>query len=411
MGLGSIALTTGRRDAARTLFVQATQHHPGELGAWVTLGNMALEDGEAETARSHYEAALARNAACAEAAQGMARTLALLGEHSAAEPFWHAGFVGRAVGPRRYRGEGPARELLYLASAHGGNVRLWPWLDERQTAVTVIYADYADLSAVLPRHDCIINAIGDADAAAPALVNAEHLVSKTAKPVINHPAVVRRTGRCDLGGLCEGIEGLVAPRIRRMERAATDLVEELEFPLLVRSAGFHTGRHFHLVETGDDLAGVVRGMPAEALFLIQPLDARGADGMVRKYRVMFVRGRIYPWHLAISSDWKVHYFSAAMAEHEAYRAEERCFLNNMSNVLGSRAMIALGCLGERMGLDYAGVDFALAADGSVLVFEANAAMTISDPPPGDMWDYRRSAAAAVQEAVTRMLSWTEGDEA
>ncbi|WP_419759372.1 hypothetical protein [Acidisoma sp.] len=410
LGLGSLALAAGRRDAARTLFARATQHHPKDLAPCVTLGNMALEDGEAGTARSHFEAALATDAACIEAAQGMARTLAMLGEHAEAERFWRAGFVGHAVAPRRHRGTGLAQEVLYLASARGGNVRLWPWLDDHRAAVTVIYTDYADLSARLPHHDFVVNAIGDADAAPPALVNAEYLVSTTAKPVINHPARVRRTGRCNLGSLCRDIDGLVAPLIRRMERAAIQPVQSREFPLLVRSAGFHTGRHFHLVETQDDFAGAVESMPGDELFLIQPLDARGADGKVRKYRVMFVRGRIYPWHLAISSDWKVHYFSADMAEHEAYRQEESGFLNDMSNVLGKRAMAALERLGQRMGLDYAGVDFALAPDGSVLVFEANAAMTINDPPPDAMWDYRRSAAAAVQKAVTRMLAGIEGDE-
>jgi hypothetical protein len=105
----------------------------------------------------------------------------------------------------------------------------------------------------------------------------------------------------------------------------------------------------------------------------------------------------------------VHYFSAAMAEQENYRAEERRFLNDMPNVLGMRAMTALERLSERMGLDYAGVDFALARDGSVLVFEANATMTINAPPPDAMWDYRRSAAVSVQRAVARMLSGKEGD--
>jgi hypothetical protein len=180
--------------------------------------------------------------------------------------------------------------------------------------------------------------------------------------------------------------------------------------VLLRAAGFHTGRHFDLVPTRAALAGAVATMPGETLFLIQPLDARGADGMVRKYRVMFVGGRIYPWHLAISSDWKVHYFTAAMAEQENFRAEEHRFLMDMPNVLGMRAMTALERLGQQMGLDYAGVDFALAPDGSVLVFEANATMTINAPQPGAIWDYRRSAAAAVQGAVARMLSGTEGDE-
>jgi hypothetical protein len=411
MALGSIALTTGRRDAARTIFIQATRHHADALGAWVTLGNMALEDGDAMVARGHFGAALAKDASCIAAAQGMARTLATLGEHSAAEPFWTAGFVGHAVEPRRYRGSGPAREVLYLAAARGGNVRLWPWLDDSQVGVTVIYADYADLSVPLPRHDWIINAIGDADAegAIEALANAELLVAVSPKPVINRPARVRQTGRHDLGRLCQGIEGLVAPLIRRMDRASIFLADDLTFPLLVRAQGFHTGQHFHLVQTRAALASAMEDMPGDALFLIQHLDARGEDGMIRKYRVMLVQGRVYPWHLAISSHWKVHYFTAAMAEHEAYRDEERCFLNDMHNVLGMRAMKALQALGQRIGLDYAGVDFALGPDGSVLVFEANATMTINAPPPDAIWDYRRSAAIVVQDAVMSMLSGTEGD--
>jgi hypothetical protein len=411
MGLGAIALASGRRDAARTVLCQATRHHPGAIAASVTLGNMALEDGEAETARRHYEAALARDATCAEAAQGMARTLTMLGEHSAAEPFWSAGFVGRAVTPRRYRGTDPApREVLYLASARGGNVRLWPWLDDSQVAVTVIYADYANPSLPLPRHDWLINAIGDAEGAAAALSGAEALVLTTTKRVINHPGRVRRTGRGDLGALCQGIDGLVAPRIQKIERAAVAAAAGFAFPVLVRAMGCHTGRHFHRVQTRMELACMVDSMPGDTFFLIQPLDTRGRDGMTRKYRVVLVEGRIYPWHLAISSHWKVHYFTAAMAEQEQYRAEEGCFLNDMGNVLGRRAMTALRRLSERMDLDYAGVDFALAPDGSVLVFEANATMTINAPQPGAIWDYRRAAAAAVQRAVGRMLSGTQGDQ-
>ena len=410
MELGAIAIASGRRDAARTIFSQVTRYHPDRLGAWVTLGNMALEDGEEGVARHHFAAALRRNATCVEAAQGMARALAMLGEHDAAEVFWVAGFAGHAVTPRRYRGEGAARDVVYLASARGGNVRLWPWLDDRRVAVTVVYADFADLALPLPRHDWVVNAIGDADDAAIALVNAELLVSTTDKAVINHPARVMQTGRCDLERLCQGIEGLIAPRIRRMQRAAILSDDTLEFPILIRSPGFHTGQHFHLLADRAALAHAMDNMPGRSLFLIQTLDAFGRDGFVRKYRVMLVRNRIYPWHLAISSSWKVHYFNAAMAEHEAFRTEERRFLNDMSSVLGKRAMQALEMLGQRMGLDYAGVDFALAPDGSVLVFEANATMTISAPQPGAMWDYRRSAAAAVQGAVARMLSGAEGVE-
>ena len=66
-------------------------------------------------------------------------------------------------------------------------------------------------------------------------------------------------------------------------------------------------------------------------------------------------------------------------------------------------MAALARINATLGLDYAGVDFALAPDGSVLVFEANAMMVINPPEPDPIWDYRRRAIADVLEAVKQML--------
>jgi hypothetical protein len=118
---------------------------------------------------------------------------------------------------------------------------------------------------------------------------------------------------------------------------------------------------------------------------------------------MFIDGVLYPAHLAISGDWKVHYVTAAMTEHATYREEERRFLEDMPRVLGARAMTALRAIGTAMGLDYAGVDFALAPDGSVLLFEANATMVVTDPGPDPMWDYRRRAIGDVTAAMRGML--------
>ena len=126
--------------------------------------------------------------------------------------------------------------------------------------------------------------------------------------------------------------------------------------------------------------------------------------MARKYRAMFIDGALYPWHLAIAPDWKVHYFTAAMAANPAHREEERRFLDDMPGVLGSRAVLALGAIGKTLGLDYAGIDFALTQDGSVLVFEANATMVIGPPGPEPIWDYRRRAAADALAAAGNLLS-------
>jgi hypothetical protein len=144
-------------------------------------------------------------------------------------------------------------------------------------------------------------------------------------------------------------------------------------------------------------------LAGDEVLVISYLDARGPDGMSRKYRVMFVDGVMYPLHLAISADWKVHYFSSNMMHDVSYREEERRFLENMSAVLGARALAALGRICTTLGLEYAGIDFALTPDGSILLFEANASMVVFPPGPDPMWDYRRRAINEVLQAATRML--------
>ncbi len=400
--LGLIALTNGHRDAARTAFMQAAHCHPGDLTALVTLGNMSLEDGDLPVARLHYQAALGRDADCAQAHQGLARVLSHLGEAAAAALHWERGFGGHAVMARQYRGMGPGEDVLLLVAARGGNVRLRPWMDDRILAVTIIHAEYYDMSQPLPPHRLVVNAIGDADLCAVALDKAQAMIERSPAPVINHPACVRATGRAELSRRCAGIEGMIAPEIRLMQRADILAAEHLRFPLLLRTPGLHTGQHFVLVESSEVLGERMSRLPGEALFVLEYLDARGADGMARKYRVMFIEGKIYPWHLAISRDWKVHYYTAAMADNAMHREEERRFLEDMAGVLGEGAMAALEALRRMLGLDFAGVDFALREDKAVLLFEANATMTISTPA-GALSDYRRAAVETVQRATRHML--------
>ncbi|HEY1857807.1 hypothetical protein [Acidocella sp.] len=401
--IGLLALMNGHRTAARTAFQQAAQYYPDDLTARVTLGNMAIEDDDLPAARSHYHGALAQDPACAQAHQGMARALTLSGDAAAAQPHWELGFSGHAVVSRHYRGIEPGLDVLFLAASRGGNVRLRPWMDDRMFAVTVIYADYYDMAQPLPAHRLVVNAIGDADLCGEALIKAQAIVARSAAPVINHPAHVQETGRVAISERCTGIEGLIVPRISLTSRTALLTAAPTTFPLLLRAPGFHTGQHFVRVEAPEDLAPAMAQLPGDALFTIEYLDASGTDGMTRKYRVMFIDGAIYPWHLALATDWKVHYYTAAMTDSLPHREEERRFLDNMPEVLGPRAMAALQTLQRTLALDYAGVDFALAPDGSVLLFEANATMAMNAPPPDPIWDYRRAAVATAQKAVAAML--------
>jgi hypothetical protein len=157
------------------------------------------------------------------------------------------------------------------------------------------------------------------------------------------------------------------------------------------------------VERREDLGSALMSLPGEQILLIEPVDARGVDSMHRKYRVMIIDGVLHPLHLAISHNWKVHYFNAAMAENSAHREEEQRFLEDMPAALGPRAMAALQAIASRLGLDYGGIDFALDREGSVLLFEANATMSILPPGPDPRWDYRRGAIEHALEAARQMV--------
>ena len=133
------------------------------------------------------------------------------------------------------------------------------------------------------------------------------------------------------------------------------------------------------------------------------LDTRSEDGSFRKYRVITVDGKIFPLHLAVSRDWKVHYFSADMVERPEHRAEDAAFLENPRGVIGQRAYAALEKIVATLALDYGGVDFSLDAEGRVVVFEANATMIVQPPPPDAIWDYRRKPVDRIIAAVRSML--------
>jgi len=399
--IGVLALASGHRSAARTAWEQAVGCHPDNPAGRVNLGILLLDDGDAEAARPHFEAALAFDPALPEAHQGMARVLTELGLD--AGEHWRLGFSGHAVVVRPFRGVGTGVRLLLLVAARGGNIPTRHWIDERRFTVTAIYTDYFDVTRPLPPHDLVMNAIGDADLRGLALVRAEAMLADDTVHVINPPALVRATGRVEMARRLADIPGVIAPGTRLLPRARAASGEGMRFPSLLRAPGFHTGRHFVFVPERDALAAAVASLPGEALLSIEYLDARGPDGMARKYRVMFIGGEIYPLHLAISADWKVHYVTSAMAANAAYREEEQRFLNDMAGVLGDRAITALRAVGETLGLHYAGVDFALGPDGSILVFEANATMVIAAPGPEALWDYRREAIGRALDAARGLL--------
>jgi hypothetical protein len=423
--LGSVLIAIGHREAARMAFHEAATRHPDSVTSHVNYGNFLLEESErlethgkdAEAlehkrgAREQFEQALRVQPDCAKAHEGLSYLLADLGEAQGAE--WHRreAFGKRSIIPLPFRGANEPVSVLLLASTLGGNVRMQRFLDDRIFQTFIVVPEFFDRQAPLPAHHLVINGIGDAEVSRRALNAAPSVLAMTRAPVLNPPAAVLATSRDNNAKRFGALPGVVTPNTATLRRghlehssAAIILARHgFSFPLLLRAPGFHTGQHFVKVDRLEALPPALAELPGDEIIVMQHLDARGPDGKARKYRVMFIDGRIYPLHLAISSHWKVHYFTAEMNENAEHRAEDGAFLENMPVVLGPTAMDALRQIERALGLDYAGVDFSLNAKGEILLFEANATMAVNPPGGEERWNYRLPAYKQIREAVQKML--------
>jgi len=419
--LGRLLVATGNKRAAGIVFAEAVKHHPGDLACRVNYGSALLDAPDPAGAKEQYRIALEIDPEFPQAHGGMYYALVKLGEHEQAA--WHRakGFGRRNLFQTPYRGEGPPISVVLLVSSTGGNTPIEKLLSDEVFQVYVVVADFYDAKVPLPAHELVVNGIGDVEVAVEALVKAKALLKITEAPVLNLPEKVLVTGRCENAARMAGLPGVVTAATAVFpyealagERGEETLVERgFHFPVLLRVPGFHMGEHFVRVESAEELREEVALLPGAdrkgtELLAIQYLDARGVDGCARKYRVMFVGGEMYPLHLAISPNWKIHYFSADMADRPDHREEEERFLTDMAGVLGEKAMQGLRAVQAALGLDYGGIDFGLSLDGDVLLFETNATMVVEPPPPDARWDYRRAGVARIHKAVRKMLLETSG---
>ena len=304
----------------------------------------------------------------------------------------------------------PRRTVLIPWAAGTGNVpidTLMPRATHTRIKWIVECATDAQ-EAELPPHDVVFNAIGNAEVAELSLERLRRFCQ--GRTVLNHPERVMATRRDLLPDLLSGLPNVLVPRIIRLRRdeiLGSDLAERLAaaglaFPLIVRPVSCQGGKGAQRV---DDAAQMQEAFASDAdgFYVIAFHDSLREDGYFRKYRMVFVDGRPYPYHLAISRNWLVHYQSADMLEAPWKREEERRFLETPREVLGPGAYAAIEAIGQRLGLDYAGIDFAVLGDGTILVFEANATMLVHLQDSPELYPAKHVAVPLIFRAFEAML--------
>jgi glutathione synthase/RimK-type ligase-like ATP-grasp enzyme/Flp pilus assembly protein TadD len=409
--LADLLTRLGDARTARVLWAEAVARHPDRALPRARLGDAMLDADELAAASAAFRDALRLDPDLREANRGLAAALEREGDHAAAALAWRQAFPAGSLEIAPYRGAGPPVRVLLVTTATGGNIPVQHLLDDRVFEVATIVVEADPEMRAFPPHGVAFNVIGEADRSARALGIVERVVELGGTSVVNDPRRVRESGRLENARRLAALAGVVAPRVVTLSRdelcgpGGAELVQRhgFTFPLLLRSPGFHTGEHFALVQDPSDLAAVAKTLPGRELFAIAYAETRGDDGRRRKYRVMIVGGELYPLHLAISAQWKVHYFTAETANDAAYREEERAFLDDMPGVLGASAMRALREIASVLALDYGGIDFAFDRDGRVVVFEANATMRITAVDGDPASAYRKAASDRAAGALRAML--------
>lgn len=408
--LARLVYKAGRRGEAFLLYKESVARHPENPKAHANFGFMLLRCDEPASARLHYEQAMKLDPDSIESYRGLALALKMLGETAEAAKHYSLGFDQNPMTVLPYCGPGQGIRTLLVVTASSGNIHFEPLLDDKIFAVTKIVAESGVHVAVLPEHDLLINAIGDADVAAEGLACAHAIIRRSNAQVINHPAGVESTTRVHVAQRLRSIRNVRSPQMQLVDRgllASRDGASHLrsagfQFPLLIRSLGFHTGHNFVFIAGASELPHAIETLPGNELLVIEFIDTANAVGSYCKYRVMMIDGKLYPLHAATSANWKVHYFSAQMTDDD-HRKIDREFLENMEGCIGSKAVATVMDIANELALDYGGIDFSLDNDGKIVVFEANATMVIVQHQEDQRWNYRINPTQRVCDAAQSLF--------
>ncbi|MEM7520386.1 MAG: hypothetical protein AAF307_05050 [Pseudomonadota bacterium] len=281
--------------------------------------------------------------------------------------------------------------------------------------VTHFVAPGATTPADLPEHDVVfVAAPGDDGPTRPYINTIADLLTGWHKPVLNAPGQIMKLDRDVLPETLRGLAGIHLPPTEKYSHAAlsravthadrTGFEGIGPFPWVIRPTASHAGRGLEKIRSLNALRVYLDIWP-EAEFFVSPfVDYRTpADGLFRKYRIIFVDGQAYPCHMALSDQWKIWYLNAGMDADASKRAAEQAFMDGFETGFGARHRPALATIAERVGLQYVGIDCAEDQDGALLIFEADNALIVHDMDAPEIYPYKSAHMQRLFQAFTRTL--------
>ncbi len=398
--LATVLLESADLEGARAEFERALALEP--LSAALNgLGSLNVREGRFDDARMCYQRVLERDPDDSAANGGMYELEQISGNVRKALDHQRRVLERKTLFTQRAPNEKRRLLALLVPGDWQANVPVGFLVDARTTTLHRLYivSPQQAAAAVIPGADAVFTAIGESDESAQALRLALQLVRRIGLPHINDPRKILAANRVQVARLLAAIPHVHVPATSRMRRDALErLGHETPFPLVVRPVGSQAGRDLVRVSSANDLNAYLLRVPYQSFYVMPFIDFRSADGYYRKYRIVVVDGVPYPFHLAISPNWMIHYYNTPMRDTPWMRDEEARFLSDFASVFGPPRQQALRDVAQALGLEYFGIDCSIDADGRVLVFEADPAMVVHAGDDPATFGYKIPHAVRIFEA-------------
>lgn len=404
--LGTALAESGDLEAAQREFTCALSCEPDSVPALCGLGALHVRLGEFAQGRQCYERVLSLDPENITAHSAMYEIEQIDGNNPKA--LYHQRRVlERKTLFSRYAPQEQRRLLVLMAPGDWqANVPVDFLLDPRTTTLHKLFLLSPEQSgaAAIPPADAVFVAIGESDETAETLALASGLLPRIGLPYFNDPRKILGTERVNVSRALAGIPNVHVPVTLRIRREALESgAPPVEFPLVVRPVGSQAGRDLAHVGNAGELAAYLNRVAAQVFFVMPFVDFRSADGYYRKYRIIVVDGEPYPYHLAISPNWMIHYYNAPMRETGWMRQEEAVFLAHFDDVFSAPLRRALRDIASALGLEYFGVDCSIDPQGRLLVFEADPAMIVHAGDEPQMFGYKTPHVQRIFDAFAKLI--------
>ncbi len=233
------------------------------------------------------------------------------------------------------------------------------------------------------------------------------------KPILNQPPFIANTERSKASQILQAIPGLLMPptasihrddlmNIATLKETVKTYFDWAKFPIILRPVDSDAGKNLEKISSPEDIVDYLNRVNETHFYLSNFIDYADQQGLYTKIRIVLIAGKAFVCHLAITTDWKIHYLNAQMDQSPEKRDIEQKFMENFDQFIQKHKR-ALEGIYQQSGLDYIGIDCAEMPSGELLIFEIDHDMIVHGMDDEAIFPYKPYFAQKIPEAFRALL--------